>query len=122
MPPADDQRGTGDGASEPTRTEIGQIGRALRQEWVLSPLQKKALLSRLYKVVFESKYDRNRIAAAKAIALFMGLNLRQEQIDLVREKLDGGDRSFVLAEIVADAERIALEHKPAERPTSEERK
>jgi hypothetical protein len=105
--------------AEPSRTDINLVAQAARQEWLFTPAERQQLLGVLKGITLNSKFDRNRIAAAKAIALLMGLNLRQQGLDLAREKMQGGDSEFVLAEIVEAAERIALEHKPAERPTGE---
>lgn len=102
-----------------TRTDINLIAQAARQEWLFTPAERQDLLAQLKGIAKNSKFDRNRIAAAKAIALLMGLNLRQKALDLAEERKKGGDSTFVLAQVVADAERIALEHKPADRPTGE---
>jgi hypothetical protein len=99
-----------------TRTDINLIAQAAREEWLFTPAERQDLLGQLKGIAKNSKYDRNRIAAAKAIALLLGLNVRQQALDLAKEKHRGDDSTFVLASIVAEAERIALEHKPAERP------
>ena len=50
--------------------------------------------------------------------MLMRLNLGQQAIDLAREKHAGGGE-FNLSELVADAERIVEEHRPALPPAEQ---
>jgi hypothetical protein len=82
----------------------------------MSTAAKKQLLQTIVNIATSSKFQRNRIAAARVVAQYMRLNLGQQAIDLAREKLSKGDTDWNLSQLVAEAEAAALEHKPAERP------
>lgn len=112
----------GSAPDEPSRSDIDLVGRALRNDWPITPKAKKQLLQRLMNIAIRSKYPRNRISAAKVIAQFMKLNLGQGALDLAREKLHGDAEDFTLADLVREAEQAALEHKPAEKPPEKDKR
>lgn len=109
--------GDGGGAQdELSRSDLAAVQQALRQDWALSAGAKKELLQTLVNIAANSRFDRNKIAAAKAIALLMRLNIAQGALDLARQKLNGNGGKWSLAELVAEAEQIAETHVPAAPP------
>ena len=51
--------------------------------------------------------DRTVLGAARALAAFCGLTLKQQQLDLLREKLDGKQSEVSLTDLVGEAEARA---------------
>lgn len=108
--------GNGGAAPDVSRSDLAAILQALRNDWALSPAAKKELLQTLVNIAAKSKFERNKIAAAKAIALLMRLNISQGALDLARQKLEGAGGEFTLDQVVAEAEQIAEQHVPAAPP------
>ena len=55
--------------------------------------------------------DRIVLGAARALAAFCGLALKQQQLDLMREKVEGKKSEVSLADLVAEAEQRAENRK-----------
>jgi hypothetical protein len=110
-----------------TRGDMRLLRGALRNDWPIPDPVRRRLLQALINIVDRSEYDleeagdedeeaRRRptdwktIAAMKTIALFCDLALKQQKLDLAREKLAAGKTTEgTLADCVADAERLAGE-------------
>lgn len=95
---------------------------ALRQDWPTSTRVKQEILERLIGFLDPKSRDnmltsdRTVIMAARTIAAFCGLTLRQAALDLRREKQEGKASEVSLADLVADAEQRA-EERQRERET-----
>jgi hypothetical protein len=61
--------------------------------------------------------DRTVIMAARTLAAFCGLTLKQQALDLHRQKLEGVTPDVSLADLVAEAERRAEERKASRENT-----
>lgn len=112
---------------ELTRSDLRQIRGALRQDWPIPPEVKRKILQRLVDYLDrdcdEGKTAPGRLVvmAARTLAAFMDLTLRQQAIDFAREKHRGKSRSDVSpADVVAEAERRA-EERIRERDQEQER-
>lgn len=101
-----------------TRSDMALVRQALRQDWPVAPEIKRMMLQRMIDYVDRDHEDgatapdRTVIMAARTIATFCGLTLRQQALDLAREKLDGetsGDLGP--AGLVEEAERRAEERR-----------
>jgi hypothetical protein len=118
---ADDAGDLGGGS---TLSERRLEERAIRERWPMSEPVRVAILRRLAGILDVETEEgakaklRHVIQAARTLIAADSLNLRQQLVDLAREKLDSGDSEWNLSQIVAEAERIALEHTPATRPTA----
>lgn len=102
--------GQGEGVS---RSELQLEEQALRNDWPIPPAVKRQVLQRLIDYLDRdcdegaTAPDRVVIAAARVLAQFGGLSLRQASLDLEREKLDRGEKTGTLADLVAEAEKRA---------------
>jgi hypothetical protein len=116
------------GAGGTDRTELDLFRRALRQDWPIPPEVKRTLLQRAIDIADPNTDEgklapkRTVIAALKVIALYCGLSLKQQSIDLERERLDldRGSGTATLADLVAEAEAAAENYQPALPPATEE--
>lgn len=127
--PPDDSGGQGDGA--PTRSELALVRRAVRQDWPIPADVQAKVIQALVNLV-EPEFitasgkrttPRLQIAAARTLASFASVSLKQQSIDLKRDALSGAasgdDRP--LSELVPEAldrerEFEALEHGPTPDP------
>jgi hypothetical protein len=101
----DDQ--VGDDEPNYTRGDLRDIERALRQDWPIPPRVKNRILQHAINLT-EPGDDgkakpRTQLAAMKIVALFMRLNLDQQRLDLIREKLRGRDADDQLDETIDQA-------------------
>jgi hypothetical protein len=86
---------------------------ALRQDWPTSTKVKQTILETLTDYLVSSSKrgrqatDRNVIMAARTLAAFCGLTLRQQALDLRREKQEGKTSDLSLADLVGEAEQRA---------------
>ncbi len=107
-PASEKPGGQGD---RPTRSEMKLICKAVRQDWPISATRQKLLISWCFQY-FDPKRtkrvsDRVQAAAIRAIAALSGLALKQQALDLAREKIDGQVSDFDFATAVAEAEARA---------------
>jgi hypothetical protein len=102
---------------ELTRSDMALFRRALRQDWPIPEEVKKQLLQSLINICDPDNptgvlaSTRTRIAAAKTIAAFCDLTLKQQSLDLRREQQEGKSTDTPLAELVQEAERRAEERR-----------
>jgi hypothetical protein len=105
------------GQGELTRSDLDLIRQAARNDWPLDPAVRAKITSRLIDYLDRSSkegmfaQDRIVLGAARALAAFCGLSLKQQQLDLMRERLDGRKSEISLADLVSEAERRAEERK-----------
>jgi hypothetical protein len=105
-PASDTPGGQGD---PPTRSELNLITRAIHQDWPISLTRQKLLISWCFQQ-FDPKRAvpakaRVQAAAARAIAALSNLALKQQSLDLARDKIDGQHQlDFNFAQAVAEAE------------------
>jgi hypothetical protein len=96
---------------------------ALRQDWPTSTRVKQTILETLIDYLDlagkrgKLATDRNVIMAARTLATFASLTLRQAALDLRREKQEGKQSEVSLADLVSEAETRA-ETRRHERETS----
>ncbi len=106
--------GQGDGL---TRSDLRLIRQAARNDWPIAARVRTKITQRLIDYLDASSKqgaaapDRIVLGAARALAAFCGLSLKQQQLDLMRERLDGRKSEVSLADLVAEAERRAEERK-----------
>jgi hypothetical protein len=85
-----------DAGPELSRSDMRDIRGALRNDWPIPEPVRKALLQRLVDYCDREHIDgatagpKTVIAAARTIAAFAGLSLKQQALDLAREKLGAG--------------------------------
>jgi hypothetical protein len=100
-----------------SRSDINRIGRAFRQDWGLGPAVQQGLLKRLVAICDPETEEgqkasaRTVIAANKAIAAYMKVQLGQQALDLAREKHEGTRPEVSVIDVVAAAEARAEERK-----------
>jgi len=105
---------------ELSRSDLALIREAARNDWPIPPLVRTKITQRLVDYLDRdhedggSAPDRVVIAAARALAAFCGLSLRQQWLDLARQKVEGAKGELSLSELVAEAEARA-EARKAER-------
>lgn len=91
------------------------IRQALRQDWPLAPVVKQRILQRLVDYLDTDTdegatcSDRVVIGAARAVASFCALSLKQQAVDLAVKKFEGGGEAVPLSELVDAAEKRAEE-------------
>lgn len=120
----------------PSRSDLKLIEQALRQDWPIPPRVKREILQTLINIAtgdgpaptraddddddgetdgrpsWLSAFitpDRTKIAAARVIAQYCGLVLKQQALDLARRKVEG-KKGESLADLVGKAEALA-EHR-----------
>lgn len=107
-PDSDTPGGQGDRLS---RSEMKLVCKAVRQDWPISITRQKLLISSLFGFFDPKRKEpvksRTQIAAIRAVAALSGLALKQQALDLAREKLDGKESDVSLAQLVAEAEERA---------------
>jgi hypothetical protein len=99
-------RGQGGGV---TRGDMMLTRKALRGDWPIST-RIKTLAYGAVVAILEDKFlasDRTKLMAARTLALFAGITLRQAVIDLRREKQEGRQSDVSLADLVGEAEQRA---------------
>lgn len=118
---------------ELSRSEMALVRQAIRQDWPIPPAVKKRLLQRLVNLVDSEPdgppptpspahddgdeaeaeppgpSDRTVIAAARTIASFCSLSLKQQALDLMREKHEGRKTGRPLGDVIAEAKSRAEE-------------
>jgi hypothetical protein len=105
------------GDPDPTRSECVLVGQAVRNDWGIPPEMQREILERLVGFVREpdrgvhAPASRTVVAAARTIGLLCGLGLKQQELDLHREKFAGKQSEHSLAELVAAAEERARQRK-----------
>ena len=87
---------------------------SLRQDWSSAPEVQRKILDRLYAYLNldceegATARDRTVIQAARAIASFSNVSLKQQALDLAREKFAGRHPATTpLADLVEEAEKRA---------------
>jgi hypothetical protein len=86
---------------------------ALRGDWPISTRVKTLAMEAVVDILAASGSkaflisDRTRLMAARTLALFSGITLRQAMIDLRREKQEGKASEVSLADLVGEAEQRA---------------
>lgn len=96
-----------------SRSDLRLIGESFRQDWPLPAAVQVKIVQRLVDYLDRdhpegaTAPDRIVIGAARALAAFGALALKQQSIDLVREKVRGRESQFSLADLVAAAEERA---------------
>lgn len=124
----------------PSRSDLKLIEQALRQDWPIPPRVKREILQTLINIAtgegpaptradgdedddgetdgrpsWLSAFitpDRTKIAAARVIAQYCGLVLKQQALDLMRRKVEG-KKGESLADLVGKAEALADAHERA---------
>lgn len=117
---------TDDESPEPplTRAEMALIRRADTELWPVSVKVQVKLLQRLIDLVDpetdQGRYAEHRtvIAAIRTIGALRNLRLKQIGLDMARERMDRElvKEEITLADLVGEAEALALEHRPDEPP------
>lgn len=98
-----------------TRSDLRLIRGALRQDWPIPPAVKAKILQRLVDYLDRDHLegatasDRHVLMAARTLAVFLGLTVRQQSLDLAREKFEGRQSEINPADLVREAERRAEE-------------
>ena len=88
------------------------VRQAVRQDWPVTLTTQKRMLRDLG-IYFKKPKDgvavkpRIKIAAARTIGALCGLALKQQALDLQREKIDGKKSDVSLSDLVAEAEARA---------------
>jgi hypothetical protein len=104
-------------SDEISRSDLALIARAVRQDWRIPPDRCERLLARLVDYLDtttdegRTAPDRIVIGAARAVAAFMALNIKQQMIDLMRQRMEGKPAEFTAADYVQAAEQRAEERK-----------
>jgi hypothetical protein len=86
---------------------------ALRGDWPLSTRVKTLAMEAVVGILIDGAKrcslvsDRTRLMAARTLALFSGITLRQAMVDLRREKQEGKQSEISLADLVGEAEQRA---------------
>lgn len=132
----------GFGDEEISRSDLATFRRALRQDWPIPPNVKQMLIERMVDLVDPVAVDpktgkarkksvphRTVIAAAKVLAVYGNLSVKQQALDLGRDRLElGADNAptglptaqDVVRDMQAAAERYEHEHPdeppPGDRP------
>jgi hypothetical protein len=104
-------RGQGSGV---TRGDMRLTRQALRGDWPISTRIKALAYSAVVEILEDKNFltsDRTKLMAARTLALFAGISLRQAMIDLRREKQEGKTSEVSLADLVAEAEQRAEQRK-----------
>ena len=103
----------GQGGSPPSRTDLALTRQAIRAGWPIPPSVQTKVIQRIVDYLDRDHLDggtcsdRTVLMAARTLAAFCGLNLKQQAIDLARQKLDGKPTQITLADLVANAEAKA---------------
>jgi hypothetical protein len=95
---------------EPNRSDLRLIGQAVHQDWPVSPENQAKILdwaTRLFDR--QDLKERTGVSAMLAIAALANLALKQQALDLAREKFEGRQSEVNLADLVAEAEQRAEE-------------
>lgn len=117
--------GQGGDASFDSRSDLGIVGKALRQDWPIPPTVKQMLLQRAIDIcdpdtkVGGKAQPRLVLRALQVIALYQNLVVKQQVVDLARERHElktKGDGSLKLSELTAEAEQAAREFQEPQRP------
>lgn len=101
----------------PSRRELALERQALRNDWPIPPAVRKQILQRLVDFVDRDSDDgakarpRTVIMAARTLAVFANLTVKQQVLDMRREQLDGQSEDVELTDLVAEAERRAEDRK-----------
>jgi hypothetical protein len=86
----------------------------MREGWQLKPEDRGRISVRLLRAVLDPRSkDRTMLGAAK---ILVGSDLRQQEIDLKRQILDGDPDAFSMEQLVDDAERRATQGPSDESP------
>lgn len=103
---------------ELSRSDLRDIRGALRQDWPIPPDVKKRILQRIVNFLDPDTIEggtasgRTVLMAARTLAAYCDLVIRQQAVDLAREKHEGkNDRDVTLADVVRAAEARAEERK-----------
>ncbi len=102
--------GQGDDLS---RSDLQLIRHAVRQDWPIPPAIQTKILQRLVDYLDRDHEegatapDRTVIAAARTLAAFGGLALKQQTLDLRRQQLEGKPETVSLSDLVGAAEARA---------------
>jgi hypothetical protein len=107
------------------RADARLARRAIEERWPIPQKGRITLLNRLFKFIDEEAVhdnglpdNREVIAAARAILAADKINLEEQRLDLIREKMHGTEEGTIKAAQDLIAAREALDtHKAAERPT-----
>jgi hypothetical protein len=86
------------------------VCRAVRQSWPISEAAQERVIKtllRLFPTRIKAEVSRKQIGAVKALAALGELALKQEALDLRRQKLEGKQTAKPLADLVAEAEARA---------------
>jgi hypothetical protein len=100
---------------DPKRSELSLERQALKNGWDLSDAVKQRILKRIVQYLDrdheegQTAPDRTVLMAGRTLAQLLALGLKQQAIDLAREKLEGRKDEITLADLVAEAERRATE-------------
>lgn len=91
------------------------VCKAVRQDWPISFTRQKLLISSMMQFFDPKRKEptkpRTLIAAVRAVAALSGLALKQQALDLAREKITGKESDVSLAQFVAEAEERAEKHR-----------
>lgn len=104
------QNSAGGQGESPSRSELRLVCQAVRQDWPVTLEQQITIMGQLVGVFGggdKPAKPRTVIAAAKAIAALESLALKQQALDLARQKAEGFKGDKPLAELVAEAEQRA---------------
>lgn len=121
----EDPGGLGDGAP-PSRSDMADVRRAVRQDWPIPADVQVRVIQHLVDLI-DPEYihadgrrpsARTRISAARTLGALSSLALRQQALDLARDKRDGTGQGRTLADLVEEAERLAEEFDRARDPAA----
>lgn len=105
------------GQGELTRSDLDLIRQAARNDWPVPPDVRAKIVDRLVGYLDLSceegatAPDRIVLGAARALAAFCGLSLKQQQLDLLRERIEGRKSGLTVAELVGEAEARAVQRR-----------
>jgi hypothetical protein len=111
----DEPGGQGDSVDveELTRSDLDLIRQAARNDWPVPPAVRTKIVERLWSYLDKqceegaTAPDRVVLGAARALAAFCGLALKQQQLDLMRERIEGKKSDVNLVDLVGEAEQRA---------------
>jgi hypothetical protein len=102
------------------RSDLQLLQQALRGDWPIAPQTRHWILRELGNLVETSKSRRTQLMALRTLMAASGLNIRQQAVDLAREKFEyerGGNDTPTAAdavrEMMAAAQRYEREHPDA---------
>jgi hypothetical protein len=108
-----DETPGGQGDDTPRRSDLTLVRQAVRQDWPIPAPVQRQILQRLVDYLDRDSADgekakpRTVIAAARTLAAFGGLALKQQALDLRKQQVEGKPETVSLSDLVQEAETRA---------------